>query len=102
MEGKTVLLRLTPKLYNESQRIVKENGFANVQELLRESLRKTIKDYETEAAIERLRKLKGSIKNIRRSTKEEREKTYREFLKMSRKERLQLLREFGLDKARKA
>lgn len=97
-----VHLRIPKRLYVRCVQIVKENGFSSVQELTREALREKINDYETQAAIERLRKLKGSVKNIKRLTKEERDKAMGEFLGMSKKERLDMLREFGLDKARKA
>ena len=97
-----VHLRIPKRLYTLCVQIVRENGFGSVQELARESLRKAVSDYENEGAIKRLKALQGSVKNIKRMTKEERDATMKEFLGMSRKERLQLLREYGLDKARKA
>lgn len=100
MQNKMVHLRIPKTLYAESQAIVKEKGFVSIQEFIRNAMRGFISEIETEMAIERLRKLKGSVKGIKRLTEAEREKAFQEFLKMTPKQHSDLFRKYGLDKAR--
>ena len=96
-----VHLRIPKRLYAKCVQVVKDNGFSNVQELTREALRKRVENYETQAAIERLRKGMGSVENVKRLTRKEREKLYKDEMKKTKAERLELLRKFGLEDVRK-
>ena len=100
MDGKLIHLRIPETLHARCIQIVKGNGFGSVQELTREALRQKVNDYETQAAIERLRANMGKGE-VKRLTPEEKEKCYQEAIKMTKKERLELLREFGLEDVRK-
>jgi len=97
-----VHLRFPGTLYARGQTIVKEKGFASIQEFIRNSVRTAIDKFETQMAIERIRKLKGSVKGIKRPTEAEREEAFQGFLKMTPKQRSDLFREFGLENIRKA
>ncbi|MBI2529689.1 MAG: hypothetical protein HYW05_00915 [Candidatus Diapherotrites archaeon] len=102
MANKMVHLRVPAELYLQSLTIVKEKGFASIQEFMRNAMRNFIDKWETEMAIERIRKLKGSLKGVKPLTEAEREKAFRDFLKMTPKQRSDLFREFGLENIRKA
>ena len=96
MDGKLIHLRIPESLHAKCIQLVKSNGFGSVQELTREALRQKVNDYETSAAIERLRANMGTSE-LKRLSPEEKEKCYQEALKMTKKERLELLRKFGLE-----
>lgn len=98
--SRMVHLRIPETIYARSQTIVKENGFVSIQEFLRNALRDAIDKIETQMAIERLRKLKGSVKGIKRLTEAERTRAYEEAIKMTPEQTLELFRKYGLDKAR--
>jgi len=102
MASKMVHLRIPGELYAQSQTVVKEKGFASIQEFIRNMMRNGIEEIKTQMAIERLRKLKGSVKGIKRPTEAEREEAFQDFLRMTPKERSDLFREFGLENIRKA
>lgn len=99
MANKMVHLRVPEALYAQSQTIVKEKGFASIQEFIRNMMRNGIGEIKTQMAIERLRKLKGSVKGIKRLTEAERTKAYEEAIRMTPEQTLELFRKFGLDKA---
>lgn len=102
MANKMVHLRVPGNLYADSREIVEDSGFGSIQEFIKESMRKMVYEYKKQVALMHLRQLKGSLKPSRRLSTEERNVLAREFVKQSRSERLKLLREFGLDKVRKA
>ena len=68
---KSIHLRLPKILYKESEKIKKEFGFSNVQEFIKEAIRKTILEYKRQRALNNLKKNFGSVKNIKRLSKEE-------------------------------
>ncbi len=98
--SRMVHLRIPSELYAQSQGIVKEKGFVSIQEFIRNMMRNGIGEIRTQMAIERLRKLKGSVKGIKRLTEAERTKVYDEAIKMTPEQALELFRKYGLDKAR--
>ena len=100
MDGKLIHLRIPETLHARCIQIVKGNGFGSVQELTREALRQKVNDYETQAAIEMLRANMGAYE-VNRLGPEEKEKAYRDFLKATKKDKLELLRKFGLENVRK-
>ena len=57
-------------------------------------------DYELNAALARIHSAMGST-NVKRLTKKQREKLYRDEMKKTKAEKLQLLRELGLENIRK-
>ncbi len=93
-------LRVPGKLYSKVVQMAKESGFNGVQELTRQVLREKVEDFELKASIERLRANMGKGE-VKRLTKEERDKVYDAALKKTKKERLEVLREFGLENVRK-
>ena len=93
-------LRVPGKLYSKVVQMAKESGFNGVQELTRQVLREKVEDFELKASIKRLRANMGTSK-VHRPTKEEREQQFQEFLKMTKKDKLEMLREFGLEDVRK-
>ncbi len=101
MTNKMVHLRIPSELYAEGKEVVRHMGFGSVQELIKDALRKAVQDYRKEIALKHLAQMKGSVKGIKRLTKEERNALALEFIKMSDAERSSLFREFGLDDARK-
>ncbi|MBU1120529.1 hypothetical protein KJ660_01510 [Candidatus Micrarchaeota archaeon] len=95
MANKLIHLRVSDKLYSDSREIVKENGFNSIQEFVREAMRKTAEEFQTKMAIRRLKKLQGSVKGIKRMTKEERNKAFEEYAKKNPSE---VFGKYGLDK----
>jgi len=75
MINKQINIRIPEALYRESEIIIKEEGFSNLQELTKHVLREKIKEYKI---IRELEKLKGSSKSSRILTEEERNKIARE------------------------
>ena len=101
MASKMVHLRIPGELYAQSQTVVKEKGFASIKEFMRNAMRNDIEKAKTQMAIERLRKLKGSVKGIKRLTEAERTKAYEEAIRMTPEQTLELFRKFGLENIRK-
>ena len=93
-------LRVPDKLYAKCVQVVKGNGFGNVQEFTRLALREKVDDFELKASLERIRSAMGTSE-VRRPTEKEREKQYNEFMKMTKKDKLKMLRKFGLEDVRK-
>ena len=93
-------LRVPGKLYSKVVLIAKESGFNGVQELTRQALREKVDDIELKASIERLRANMGTSK-VKRLTPNEKDELYEKAIRKTKKERLELLREFGLENARK-
>ena len=99
MTNKLVHLRVSDKLYRDSQEIVRENGFNSIQEFIREAVRKKVEEFQTMMAVRRLEKLKGSVKGIKRMTKEERDKLFEEYVKKNPSE---IFRKYNLNKVSEA
>ena len=71
-------VRVPDKLIRQAKGITEEFGFSSVQEFFRYSLRLAIEEYEKKKAIKRLQALKGSVKNIKRMTKKEKERWFKD------------------------
>jgi len=99
MANKLVHLRVSDKLYKDSIEIVRESGFNSIQEFIREAVRKTVEDFQTRMAIRNLRKLQGSVKGIKRMTKEERDRLFEEYAKKNPSE---IFRKYDLNKVPEA
>jgi len=74
MANKLVNVRLSKKLYSECTDVVKEFGFNNIQELVKEALRNAVHEYHKRKGIEWLEKNFGKSKPRKRLTKTEKEK----------------------------
>lgn len=55
-------LRVPENLYSKASLLSKDCGFSNVQEFIRDSVRKAVEEYELAQAIKRLETFKGSVK----------------------------------------
>ena len=91
---KSIHLRVPKLLYKESENIKKDFGFSSIQEFIKEAMRKTILEYKRQQALKNLERNFGSIKNIKRLTKKEREKIALEFTPERDKE---LAKKYGLE-----
>jgi len=91
---KSIHLRLPKLLYKESIEIKKDFGFSNIQEFIKEAMRKTILEYKRKQALKTLMKHYGSVKNIKRMTKKEREKLALDFTPERGKE---ITKRYGLE-----
>jgi hypothetical protein len=80
--------------------MAKESGFNGVQELTRQVLREKVEDFELKASIERLRANMGTGE-VKRLTKKQKEELYQKVIEKTPGERLELLKEFGLEDVRK-
>ena len=89
-----VHLRIPDLAYKEAKALANEFGFSNVQEYVRESIRRMNEEYETMVAIRKLEKLKGSVKPIKRMTRKERQ-AWAE--KNIQKDRSDIFRKYGLE-----
>lgn len=98
MQGKLVHLRVSEALYASMKELAGSFGFQGVSDFLRDSARKNIEEYEKKQSIERLRKLKGSVKGIKRLSDAEKERVFKEYLK---KDTSDIFRKYGIDNARK-
>ena len=74
MATKLVNVRLPEPLFLQSQEIVQEEGYRNVQELMADTLREHVKEQKKQKALEWLKKSFGSVKPMPRLTKEQKEK----------------------------
>jgi len=93
-------LRVPGKLYSKVVQMAKESGFNGVQELTRQVLREKVEDFELKASIERLRANMGTSEVIE-LTPEQKDAIYERAIKKTKKERLEMLRKFGLEHVRK-
>lgn len=71
-------VRVPEKLLQKAESISRENGFSNVQEFFRDSLRKSVEEQEIREKVLALERLKGSVKNIKRMTRKEHDKWFKE------------------------
>ncbi|MBC8501446.1 MAG: hypothetical protein ISS25_04245 [Nanoarchaeota archaeon] len=92
--NKLVHMRIPENLYGKAKKLSEIFGFSTTQEFFRDSLRKSIENYEKEMIIKKLELLKGSEKKIRRMTKQERNKFFEEFAK---RDTLDAFWKYGLD-----
>jgi len=92
--NKLLHIRIPENLYGKAKKLSEIFGFSTPQEFFRDSLRKSIENYEKEMIIKKLELLKGSEKKIRRMTKQERNKFFEEFTK---KKTLDAFRKYGVD-----
>jgi len=80
-------------LYDEGNRLVREFGFSNLQDLTLEGLRKEIIELRKEQALLNLKKNFRSVKG-KPLTEKEREKIAKEYLKTDTSE---IFRKFNID-----
>ena len=66
-----ILLKIPERLKQQGDEIVEDLGYTSLQEMLRESLRDTIKRYKQQKALSKICALRGSAKNPKLATKEE-------------------------------
>ncbi len=81
MINKLVSVRLSSKLEKESNQIVSEFGFSNLQELIRVALIEKVQSLKREIALVQIQKLKGSMKKVTPLSKAQRNKLAKEFLR---------------------
>lgn len=93
METKCVKLTLPKNLYEEGNRVVKEFGYSNLQDLTLEGLRKEIIELKKQQALMNLKKNFRSVK-AKPLTKKQREKIAEEYIKTKPSE---IFRKFNLD-----
>lgn len=82
-------------LYADVEKVCKLEGFASLQEFIREAIRSSIKERELKKDIKWLRSRMGTLEH--RPTKEEMHKTVEEFFNTDHSN---IFREFGLDNSR--
>lgn len=92
--NKLLHIRIPENLYGKAEKISEIFGFSTTQEFFRDSLRKSIERYEKKMTIKKLELLKGSEKNIKTMTKQERNKFFEEFAK---KDTSDIFRKYGPD-----
>jgi len=95
MKDKSIHLRLPKVLYKESLKIKESFGFTNIQEFIKEAIRRLIYEYNKQKALKTLKKLYGSFKNIRRLTRKEKDKLAMELFN-NLDEQKNLFKRFGL------
>jgi len=93
METKQVKLTIPETLYKEGNKLVKEFGYSNIQDLTLEGLRKEIIDLKKQQALINLKKNFRSVK-AKPLTKEERERIAEEYVKTNPSE---IFRKFNLN-----
>lgn len=92
--GKMVHLRVSDVAYRQAGAMAKGFGFGNVQEYIREAVRRMNEEYETTLAIRQLKKLQGSAPPAKRMTREERRKHAEEFIKTDHSD---IFRKYGFE-----
>jgi len=91
MINKQINIRIPKTLYKESEIIIKEEGFSNLQELIKQTLREKIKEHQI---IKELEKLKGISKSRKVLTKIEKDKIARE---LTSKKSEEIIKKYGLE-----
>ena len=94
MEDRVLHVRMKAPFLETVQKTAKENNFASTSEFTKYSLRKTISDFELQKSIQKLKKLQGSVKNMKRPSREELDKNAEDWLA----NKSDVFREFGLKK----
>ena len=92
MINKQINIRIPETLYKESEIIIEEEGFSNLQELIKHTLREKIKEY---TIIKELEKLKGSARLNKVLTKKEKDKMARE---LTSKKSEEIINKYSLHK----
>jgi len=92
--NKLLHIRMPDNLYGKAQRLSEVFGFASIQEFFRDSLRKSVESYEKSMILGKLELLRGSEKNIKRMTKEERNRFFEEFAKADTSD---IFRKYNID-----
>ena len=92
---KSIHLRIPKVLYKESENIKKDFGFSSIQEFIKDAMRKAILEYKKQRALNNLKNNFGSVKNIKRLSKEE---LNRIALELTREKNRELTKEYGLEK----
>ncbi len=94
---KAISLRLPEMLYADVEKLCKLEGFASLQEFIREAIRSSIKERELKKDIKWLRSQMGTLKH--RPTQEEMYKAAEDFINSDHSD---IIRKYGLDKVRQA
>lgn len=83
MTTKLVNVRIPKELFNQAEFLIQREGYASMQELLKESLRAHVSEKLKKVALLELKRLAGSYKHIKPLSKEEMDKLVRkEFFNM--------------------
>lgn len=97
METELIHLRITRKMKEDIELLVKDGAFSSLSDFIKDAARHALDEYTTKVALARLAMLKGSVKNIRRLTHEEREKIA---LSLTEAESNRLMKKYGLERFR--
>jgi len=73
-------IRIETQLKAEIKELIEEGYFTTITEFVKESIRKNLEEYRKQQALKGLAKMKGSLKGIKRLTREERAKAADEAL----------------------
>ncbi len=92
MNGKMIHLRLSEPLCKEANELIPEFGFKNIQEFISEAIRNAVEQYKLKRDIRGLRKLMGSVKNVKRHTQEEMEQ---HALSMTPEKYAEIMKKYG-------
>lgn len=95
MESRSVHLRITSEMVKEFNSIKGSMGFSNIQEFIKDSMRKAMLEYRRHAAMRTIKKLQGSAPNARHITTRERNKIAEELFTEKARGR-DISKEYGL------
>lgn len=95
MEGKSVHLRLSNEMIKEFNSIKKAMGFSNMQEFIKDAMRKAMLEYRRHAAMRAIKKLQGSAPNARHITTRERNRIAKQLFTEKEMGR-DIFKEYGL------
>ncbi|MFH1065590.1 MAG: hypothetical protein V1734_03750 [Nanoarchaeota archaeon] len=95
MEGKSVHLRITNEMLKEFNAIKGTMGFSNIQEFIKEAMRKAMLEYRRQAAMRTIKKIQGSAPNARHITTRERNMLAKKFFEEKEAGR-DIFKEYGL------
>ena len=87
-------MKLEKTFLRDIEKTMKNHRYSTKTEFIREAIRDKLTNLEKEDIIQKLVKLKGSEKNIKRMTKQERNRFFEEFIK---KDTSDIFRKYGLD-----
>ncbi len=94
MTNKLIHMRVPDKLYKEIKHYVKEDGYRSPQEFSLEAIRNAIQEKRKHEALIELKKQFGSVKNIKRPTKKERDRIFEE---LANEKPSDIFRKYGFD-----
>ncbi|MDD4878506.1 MAG: ribbon-helix-helix domain-containing protein [Candidatus Nanoarchaeia archaeon] len=95
MEGKSIHLRISDEMLKEFNSIKGSMGFSNIQEFIKDAMRKAVLEYRRHAAMRTIKKLQGSCPNARHITTRERNKLAKQFFEEKEAGR-DIFKEYGL------